>query len=148
MADRAREYRCLASSPGEFLALTFRMLLIQPQVLLHTLALPRAFKFSLNSMASEAGMAARNKFVEQSLVMDEKLKLVIVDLRAPADDVMEEVEEKLSLLNRIKGVELLSITRVKYSDYIPVLPFNGPTPPPTRVFDPEQAPDRWSTHVS
>ena len=68
-------------------------------------------------MSSLAGEAARNKFMEQSLVLNEKVKLVFMDLRAPADDdLLKHVVVILSFLREIKGVELHSITRVKYTD--------------------------------
>jgi len=137
-ADRAREYRCLASSPGEFLALAFKTLQIQPQILLHTLGLHPDFRFSINRMTNLAGEVARNKFMEQILVSNERVKLVFMDLRAPADDdLLKQVEERLSVLHNIKGVELHSITRVKYTDNIPLLPVSSPTPHPMRVFDTE-----------
>jgi len=136
-ADRAREHRCLASSPGEFLALAFKMLQLQPQVLLYTLDLPSDFRFCINRMANRDGEAARNQFMEQSLAKDQRVKLVFMDLRAPADEeLLKQVVDKLSCLHKIKGVDLLSITRVKYTDRIPRNPVPGPTPPPVRVFDP------------
>jgi len=99
-------------------------------------------------MSSLAGEAARNKFMEQSLVLNEKVKLVFMDLRAPADDdLLEQVVEKLCVLHKIWGVELHSITRVKYTDYIPHLPVPGPTPCPMRVFNTE-VPHTKRTHVT
>lgn len=136
-------------SPGEFLALTFEHpMKIQPHILLATLALPEDFKFMINVMANEDGEAARDKFMEQSLVMIATHQFIFMDLRAPASKALiNEVVDQLSLLRQIKGVKLLSITRVKYTDNIPALPVPGPRPPPLRDFKDAKEFSDW-THVT
>jgi len=56
-------------------------------------------------MANRDGEAARNKFMDHYLKMFWTAKLVFMDLRAPADEeLLKEVEDKLSVLSKIKGV--------------------------------------------
>jgi len=71
-AERAREFRCPASAPGEFIALGFNQRLrIQPHVLLHALDLPAFFKFQLRLSGEDA------RRVQQQFEVDETVSRVV-----------------------------------------------------------------------
>lgn len=82
-ADRIRESLPTDASPGQFLALSFIELTHQPHVLLHTLALPEEFKFSIYRMANRECEDVRSDFRVVSRKARRGSSFIFMDFRAP-----------------------------------------------------------------